>query len=464
MDDQLDNDLSRRIKEVFDNYDDASANEGWLKLREKFPEEKRRRGLIWLWPAAAVLLLFLGLGLVKLYNAQQSNVNHMAHVKQVKQAPSTSDNHTGSNAAQNENTSTTVQPQSHTTQNTSRIAGNNKAAVSSRLTAQQMQAQTGVNSNAAIAQSNAATATYQVKVQIKTHQPVNTRLPQAITASQQAPLLALTDTVKKKSIKLNNNTNQQVAVTKTPNAVAKQDTPASQPVIAAKKPANINEMFAADQGNTPDGSQMKIDRRVKFGIYAATYINYAKNGNNQINAGGGFTAAVPITKNLKFVTGASVNQNSFSYNNQVIFAAAYPTAAMYTAKSNYNFTASTPTSYEHSASLLGIDVPLNLQYQFNTKKNPVYILGGISSGTFINESYGYVYANGSSQEVQTNKGLNDFYFARTLNLGFGVGYPVGKSQIVIEPFLKYPLEGMGAQQLKFGASGINLKFNFSAKK
>ena len=51
MDDQPDDKLKQRIKEVFDNYDDASADAGWLQLREKFPEQRRRRAVLWLWPA-----------------------------------------------------------------------------------------------------------------------------------------------------------------------------------------------------------------------------------------------------------------------------------------------------------------------------------------------------------------------------------------------------------------------------
>ena len=38
MDDPLDNDLKKRIREVFDNYNDEHADEGWLLLREKYPE------------------------------------------------------------------------------------------------------------------------------------------------------------------------------------------------------------------------------------------------------------------------------------------------------------------------------------------------------------------------------------------------------------------------------------------
>src|SRR6185312_4599720 len=65
MDEQFDKNITNRVKEVFENYDDPFANEGWLKLREKFPEKRRRRPAAWWWlgTAAAVLLVFLGIGL-----------------------------------------------------------------------------------------------------------------------------------------------------------------------------------------------------------------------------------------------------------------------------------------------------------------------------------------------------------------------------------------------------------------
>ena len=62
MDDQLDDNLKKRISEVFDNFEDASADESWLLLREKFPQKAKRSPVIWIWASsvAALLLLFLG--------------------------------------------------------------------------------------------------------------------------------------------------------------------------------------------------------------------------------------------------------------------------------------------------------------------------------------------------------------------------------------------------------------------
>ena len=76
MDEQLDNDLSNRIREVFDNFEDPSypsADEGWLLLRNKFPETEKKRPVAWLWwaSAAAAVLLFVGIGLWMINPAKQ---------------------------------------------------------------------------------------------------------------------------------------------------------------------------------------------------------------------------------------------------------------------------------------------------------------------------------------------------------------------------------------------------------
>jgi hypothetical protein len=475
MDDQQDKELSKHIKEVFDKYDDASADEGWLKLREKFPEERNRRGIIWLWPAAAVLLIFIGIGLVMLFNTRKP-VEHIAKTKPSEQGRSIQNTRKDNIIAQRK-----VSPDQTDKQNRSQsrstgknIAANekrkNRSFIDTNAAAKNQAARSAVKANIALANDqtvkrpvNSANPGNPAKIaqtQSSNKPSQGNVLPTGITSNQSSPLLANVDTAKKKSIVINN-TPQQIAVVGKPDIVQK-DTSASKTAVAAKKPSSIEEMFAADQGKAPDQLDTKTNRHVKFGVYAATYVNYAKNGTNQVNGGGGFMAAIPLNKNLRLVTGASVNQNSFNYNNQTLFAPAFPAAAMYLNVPS-NFSSTSSASYSHDASLLGIDVPLDLQYEFNTRKYPFYILGGVSSGTFINESYGYVYPDGSTQQQQSYKGLNDFYFARTLNFGFGVGYPIGKSQLIFEPFVKYPLTGMGAQELKFGASGINLKFNFPTK-
>ena len=65
-DEQLDNEFKKRIKEVFDHYEDDTAHDGWALLREKYPEKQSNRVVVLLWRyvgAAAILLAVLSIGL-----------------------------------------------------------------------------------------------------------------------------------------------------------------------------------------------------------------------------------------------------------------------------------------------------------------------------------------------------------------------------------------------------------------
>src|SRR5690606_18046448 len=106
----------------------------------------------------------------------------------------------------------------------------------------------------------------------------------------------------------------------------------------------------------------------------------------------------------------------------------------------------------YSANMVGLDIPVNIKYEFNSNKNSFFVSAGFSSNTFINESYTYRYTNTKSpglmaqpEEEKMSKHFNNFNFAKTLNLSFGSGYRLGKHHLFVEPFLKYPLDGMGEQ-------------------
>jgi hypothetical protein len=264
-------------------------------------------------------------------------------------------------------------------------------------------------------------------------------------------------------------------VNKPDQSIAKQ-----QPVNPAVLPKTNSYTL---QDNQPIAPITDNEKKVKFGVYAATYFNYAKGSENQINMGVGFTSDIKISKKVKLSTGVAIAQNSLNYFNQpsavpqnLLNNVAMTSNTLGTA-SAYNFTtaANTPTIKNYNALLVGLDIPLNLKYEFNPQKSRSYIVVGLSSGTFINESYTYNFNTPSygaglvlttkeqqPQSQTTKNSFNDFYFAKTLNISFGIGYPLGKNHLIIEPFLKYPLAGLGAQQIHFGAGGVNLKFDFQS--
>ncbi len=438
MDEQFDNILTNRIREVFENFDDSSANEGWLLLREKFPEEQsNRRGLAWLWwgSAAAVLLLFLGIGLW-LNDRQQVKPEKLSgkktEIKQHKGTPASNDHNHG---------------------NDKPVLVNSKKS--------------GKSSTNQIAATNSKVLTTpQAIVHMGTE---NTLASNTGTSKNPAIIKSSTDSDK---IIADNLTPKQPTVTDQVKPVT------AKPVVTTPPPAaSINSMFAKDKSVKPKGDEKAAanSKKIRFAVYATTYFNYAKGSDNQINLGAGFSSDIKLSKNLKLVTGVAIGQNTLNYTatgTPQITLSSLNKSVPGTAAAQYSAApgAIAPVFKSYNASLVGLDIPVNLKYEFNPQKNDTYFSAGLSSGTFINESYTSHYTdplNPSSapQNSTTSQAFNGFYFARTLNLAFGIGAPFGKTnRLIIEPFLKYPLQGLGSQQIRFGAGGINLKLNLSSKK
>ncbi|MGN6641005.1 MAG: hypothetical protein ACTHJ8_18990 [Mucilaginibacter sp.] len=471
MDEHLDDELKKRIREVFDNFDDTSADEGWILLREKFPEKARRRPIAWIWwsSVAASLLLFLGILWFKNTQVKENKprltINKKlapkvtepmtkipadsAAFKQAKQDLLTANN--GHATQKTHNNGVYNKPSSIALDKNNSFGLNLNTVRSGNTTAQQPTAAQPENAN-----ENKAVAKPDLVIANNTNQQ-SKNVP--VTAGN---ILQKTDTAGKE-------TNKAYAVT------------GSRPGInMQQQTAKANRLpFTDDSTPAPKSSEKsaKTNRAVLFDIYAATYINYAKGSNNQFNVGAGFTSDIKLTENLKLSTGVSVGQNTLSYNTQppssaVMAAAAVPAVTnTYALKAASYYLVTAPSFKNYDASLIGLDVPVNLKYVFNPKKGDTYILAGLSSGTFINETYTYSYNSPSiypssspTQDETTKSSFGSFYFAKTLNFAIGTGYPVGNNRLIIEPFLKYPLDGLGTQQLKFGAGGINLKFNFQVSK
>jgi len=532
MDDQLDKDIKNRIREVFDNYEDPSADEGWLLLREKFPEEKKRRPIAWLWwSAAALFLLFLGFGLWEFEKSDSmakltTNKTHAPLLHQNVEAqksvpdrtkdarPSTNKNEDKTGAANiarnNSSMSKSIygpqiknikppkfQPVISDTSNKIKIArtptkneGVKNAAIQ-QLPPNQFAAtnQTNTNKPAIKPEQGKPAATQQAVNQFAATNQTNTNNP-AIKPEPGKPATAQPTA---NQFAATNQTNINSPVIKPQPGKPVTTEPSSNQAIAAK-PAqaakSIASMFADD--NQPLKDNVSGNKKVLFGVYAATYFSYARGSGNQANLGAGVSAEIPLAKNLTLVTGLTVAQNSLAFNSSIPTASAQNaffapgSSSAVGASSNsvpgpntqseYAISeitnASVPAFKSYNANLVGLEVPLDLKYDVNTGKNNVYVLAGFSSGTFINETYTYQYnypalASPTLQQVKdatSHNSFDSFYFGKMLNFAVGVGYPLGKNRIVLEPFLKYPLQGLGAQDIKFGSGGINLKFNFSTGK
>jgi hypothetical protein len=456
MDEQFDNKLTDRIREVFENYEHPPADEGWMKLREKFPAQQSRNKVAWLWwgSAAAVLLVFLGVGLW--VNKPGTPANNLT-AKPVKHVAKD-----------------TIAVPSNIAQNNTPLPNNNIAALGADKI------------NTDVSPSAAGKIQHGLKP-MAAFEPAGINNAVVLTKNNviQTPAVTYADSQQV----VTGNAPQQIAATQTAKTNATQPVIGTQPVAvdrttsiaAAKQPAKTITQLMQDekqlQPSKKDTRSKQNDSKVNFSVYAATYFNYAEGSSNQINAGAGFTSDIKLTNNLKISTGVSLAQNTLSYNNTPpaanggVLLAAAPKIKQ---ESLFAVTSALPEFRNYSANLVGLDIPINIKYEFNPQKSDTYISAGLSSGTFIDERYTYTYGYGGSNSAAienttenetSTKSFNSFYFGKTLNVAFGVGVPVGKNnRLIFEPFLKYPLGGLGAQQINFGAGGLNLKFNFKGAK
>jgi hypothetical protein len=458
MDDQLDDNLKKRISEVFDNFEDASADEGWLLLREKFPQKAKRSPVIWIWASsvAALLLLFLG---VMFFRSTPIVKPHIAINKKQpgnnlvpKATENKRDSIPGGGAITHQPTENLADQTSHTNP-VSKSQANQSVSKQRSISSNKQNNVTRDNSNelAAVNQANKA-------------------------QGQNTP--GIKSAVDKKVDTTNNVANgTTIAAIKVPQKIITQQptvtTPGSNAQNNATKP-----VFANNESKSKKEKARDYDRSVRFGAFATSFFNYARGSSSQLNVGGGVSSDIRLSKRLMLSTGIAVTHNSLSYAMPGTgggFAAQsavngakpnYEVANALTAQSSFNIPNSIIRS-NSAANMVGLDIPVNLTYMFNPQKSDTYISAGLSSGTFVDESYKFNYSYASSFDAkvvglpnQSNpKSFNSFYFAKTLNLSFGKAVRIGGNKIIVEPFIKYPLEGLGAQQIRFGSSGVNLKFN-----
>ena len=453
-DDQLDNDLRNRIKQVFDDYQDDTAEEGWLLLRKKYPEEKKDRAIFWwrLAGVAAFLLLFLNIFLW--YKDDRGYKKKIAGIRKIEHIDSAAMATNGVKAVQRD----------------SSIEGINrsKSGISKAIvTASTKQSSPVAGKSVALAHIGQSS--------VNQSSIVSKVLPGFSIDSGSKYTSKATLTAANNNAPVVIDSAKTTAQAFSSSLAGKKDNTANlqQPVVISKAMQQLFDKEDKAKKNTE--IQQTTANKIALGVYAASYVNYAKGSQRQFNNGVGISSDIRLTDNLSLSTGMAIGQNTLAYNSTM---PSMPVAAAMVATNSRNFTASAsmlpliiPTSKNLNANLVNLDVPVNLKYNFNPQTGNTYVAAGLSSGTFINESYNTTYSynspgNASVQQSEdvNHKSFDNFYFAQMVNLAFGVGYPLGRNKLFIEPFLKYPLNGLGDQHILFGSGGINLKFNFDSGK
>lgn len=252
-----------------------------------------------------------------------------------------------------------------------------------------------------------------------------------------------------------------------------QETPASHvnggPSGLAALPAESLPMAVSLVPDAPGG------RALSWSVAAGSMMTYA---GQQLASGMGFSGGVisewKATKTFRLSSGLILAYQQFAVDGM-------PLQPEMKQSDNTPDEYSVRTYADNEYEMLALDIPLNIQYRFmEAGKGQWFVSAGLSSLLYLQQHVSgketaYIYANlpetasdsnrsisyTSEVKVEANyDALQRFDFARLLNLSFGYEIQGEKSATIIEPFIKYPLGTLSSREIKMGMGGISLRYRF----
>ena len=451
MKEQFDKTLRNHIKDTFGSYNDQFASDGWEKLVRK--KRRKRRGLIFWYALPSGIAA--ALAIIWMYNwntlmIQPVVKNQIVAKTDLKNKPQQNLTNTHQKSDPNKEQQDQVYKEG--------IALSENIEINKSTT-------TKVNQTPKIDLNlNVSDKEHNMKLN-----NVNTLLLSILNDRNES------DNVNKNSSTndtLSNTmliSNETIVSNNTPleNSIAREtaiEIPSQKSTPSAKK--SIKKVLS----NSPQNLANNRVKQSKFNIAvdANTFYSFSEAGvNDQMNLGLGLAASYKIGKNLSLNSGLQLNRQTSSFEglDRLAFSNRLAVNSAFAVIPNEQIT---------NAKLIGLDIPLNLQYNFKMGKALSFITTGFSSYSVINEEYvndisvtNYYFTGVNTSNMTTVQenpagSFTYFKFARTLNVSFGVQYPLkGKNSLSVEPFLKYPLSGFGYQDLLIGSGGLSLKFNFN---
>jgi len=215
-------------------------------------------------------------------------------------------------------------------------------------------------------------------------------------------------------------------------------------------------------------------KHITYGIALSPIINYTTaNDNSNVGFSGGFLVDIPIATNFDISTGVYYANQKLDLNEP----------------SNYSLDV---VSAKNSSQLItkeaitkGLEIPVNIKYNFSLYKKIVFISAGFTSTSYFTEDIEANYLiNGrtetntqdllgnnivkyklvqTEEKIITSNNANNFNFANILNFSMGIDLPLNNSyqSIIIEPYFKYSLKPITAQKVDFSSAGVHFRYNFS---
>jgi len=482
MKENFDNKFSQKVKEVFENRQEPYNPEDWEKLKAK-KDKHKDRFLFWLFgKSAAVILLFIiigGTGGVVLYNMLQNTTTPINNEGEI----------IIGNTNSNKNTKDSITPDSlrnpihnsykRNIENTINESKNNitktdgKNDIKNNGKVDDISNKRNLNNlNQIIKKRKVNESNTIVSIQQKNNNQDKKLLSEQTTNSS----------VEKDSV--------DAQINKAKIAVIEQESSES-----LKNLQNIDSLTSTDKLLIADSNKsIRLDslpkkdinlvleeiprgksknNSVTFGVAVSPIINYDQaNQSPNIGFGGGVLLEIPFFKNFDIYTGLLVTNQKINFQENTLLEIA-----------------SGIQLKSKEAVLTGLDIPINLKYNFVMNKNKMFVAAGLSSVTFLKENVESTFQvsntvlietvdnfgnpiilsnveNTFEKETETLGSFNNFHFGKIINLSFGVELPFKKKRqsLIIEPYFKYSLGSLTSEQINFSSGGINLKLNFNKKK
>lgn len=180
-------------------------------------------------------------------------------------------------------------------------------------------------------------------------------------------------------------------------------------------------------------------------------------GNSQTGLSGGFGINYRIAKGISAGTGIYYSQKKYSSDRNSYTTAEKPFATW----ASY--------SRQIDADCRVIDIPLNMNVLVSkTQKTGIIASAGLSSYIMLSENYDFIYTPTilypSRGRDYTIKNENQ-HILSIVNLSVGIEKPIGnQTSIVIQPYAKLPISGIGQGNTNLKSFGIGFQLNYSMKK
>ncbi|RPE13637.1 hypothetical protein EGT74_09020 [Chitinophaga lutea] len=438
MSEQFENSIRKKLQEADVPFDPAA----WDQMKKRLDDSGRRRGAFYWWTAG--LLLLLGLGSWWWFLEQQpvdKNESDRISVtdslnKAGAHSPETQENIKDRPATPHQTpaagislpgASGTIEPATSAGIDVDKPAGNNTATPSASLALTPAKKNTTIVDN--LQQRGVTTAkTENNQTTVDNTAPKNPVAPVNIVPTPAGST--------KDSSKLTAGVNNPKAT----NIPSVKTTP------APANPVNDSSKITAAVDNPVQEKKKKQKRGFDAGITLGPDYNAVPSlKHGRIGFGGGLLIRYHINNNFYLSTGASYNKKLYGAEDK-------------------DYDSPYPTYYKKiDADCNVLDVPLNVHYTFLHKPKSTWsAMVGASSYFMIKEKYEYYTLSGGKYKREFNNS-NQHYFS-VLNLG--VNYERNTKGVIqwgVQPYVKLPLGGVGAGNVKLLSAGVSFQVTVGKK-